>query len=313
MPKLVLTAIVAAVLFQPPTPTPQKLPERHPGRIWIDAAFVDSKGAPVTDINRNEVEVWIGHFLAPIEDFISVTPDNDAGRGGRYVVLLLDDITTPLVEIPRVKDVARHFVSRMGPDDRMAIVTLDGSAMESTSDHARLLQAIDAYNLRATGVIRRDLLGEHVLKTVSALAQALAAAGDQRKTIVAMGRSDVFDRPIPPVAAGVDLQPYWVDAMRSLALANTTLYVIDGSVLGERWMADSGEAGFARATGGNAFIGINDLDGAADRILAEASNYYLIGVKAPPVGGTANLRELQIKLKRRGVKVRARQDVSGGG
>jgi hypothetical protein len=38
----------------------------------------------------------------------------------------------------------------------------------------------------------------------------------------------------------------------------------------------------------------------------------LIGVKAPPVGRTADLRELQIKVKRKGVTVRAREAVSGG-
>ena len=293
-------------------PQSQKPPERHPGRIWIDAAFVDSKGTPVTDINRDEVQVWIGHFLAPIEDFISVTPDNDAGRGRRYLVLLLDDITTPLALVPRVKEAAKHFVSRMGPNDQMAVVTLDGSGMESTNDHARLLQAIDAYNVRATGVLRRDQLGEQVLKTISALAEALAAAGDQRKTIVAIGRSDIFDRPIPPIAMGLDLKPQWVDAMRAMALANATLYIVDASVLGARWMPDSGTAGFAHASGGTAFIGINDLDGAADKILAEAANYYLIGVKAPPVGGKADLSELQVKLKRRGITVRAREAVSGG-
>src|SRR6516164_6069919 len=85
---------------------------------------------------RGPDQLWIGHFLVPIEDFISVTPANDAGRGGRYIVLLLDDITTPIDQVPRVRDVARHVVSRLEPDDHMAIVTLNGSAMESTGDRA---------------------------------------------------------------------------------------------------------------------------------------------------------------------------------
>jgi len=38
----------------------------------------------------------------------------------------------------------------------------------------------------------------------------------------------------------------------------------------------------------------------------------LIGVKAPPVGKTADLRDVQIKIKRRGVTVRTREAVSGG-
>jgi VWFA-related protein len=292
-------------------PQGQKPQERGPDQLWIDAVFVDGKGAVVTDVQRDEVEVWIGHFLVPIEDFISVTPANDAGRGGRYIVLLLDDITTPIDQIPRVREVARHIVSRLEPEDHMAIVTLNGSAMESTGDRAPLLHAIEAYNVRATGVIRPDDLGAHVLQTMTSLAEQLAKAGDQRKTILAIGRSDFFDRPIP-ARYGRDLKPEWTAAMRAMAQANAALYVIDSTVLGARFLPDAGEAGFAHATGGQAFIGLNDLDGAADKVLAEASNYYLIGVKAPPVGKTAELRDIQIKIKRHGITVRTREAVSGG-
>jgi VWFA-related protein len=310
MMRLVL-AFALAVSAAGFTQSQQKPPERGPDQLWIDAVFVDGRGNVITDIRRDEVEVWIGHFLAPIEDFISVTPANDAGRGGRFIVLLLDDITTPLDQVPRVKDVARHIVSRMEPTDHVAIVTLNGSAMESTGDRTPLFRAIDSYNVRAVGVIRPEDLGAQVLNTMGALAEQLGKAGDQRKTILAIGRSDFFDRPIRPYG-GRDLKPEWMAAMRAMAQANATLYVIDSSTVGTRFLPDSGDAGFAHATGGQAFIGLNDLDGAADKVMTDASNYYLIGVKAPPVGKTANLRELQIKVKRKGVIVRAREAVSGG-
>jgi VWFA-related protein len=306
---VVALSISTAALAQRPA---DKQREHGPDQLWLDAVFVDGKGTVVTDVSREEVEVWIGHFLVPIEDFISVTPANDAGRGGRFIVLLLDDITTPLDQVPRVKEVARHIVSRMESHDHVAIVTLNGSAMESTGDRTPLLRAIDNYNVRATGVLRPDDLGAHVLQTIGALAEQLGKAGDQRKTILAIGRSDFFDRPIPPTRYGRDLKPEWMAAMRAMAQANATLYVIDSSMVGARFLPDTGDAGFAHATGGQAFIGLNDLDGAADKVLTEASNYYLIGVKAPPVGKTADLRDIQIKIKRRGVTVRTREAVSGG-
>jgi len=305
---LVALSISTAAIAQRPA---DKQQERGPDQLWLDAVFVDGKGAVVTDVRREEVEVWIGHFLVPIEEFISVTPGNDAGRGGRFVVLLLDDVTTPLDQVPRVKEVARHLVSRMEPDDHMAIVTLNGSGMESTGDRTPLLRAIENYNVRATGVLRPEDLAAHVFQTIGALAEQLGKVGDRRKTILAIGRSDFFDRPIRAYY-GRDLKPEWMAAMRAMAEANTTLYVIDSSMVGGRRLPDTGDAGFAHATGGQAFIGVNDLDGAADKVLAEASNYYLIGVKAPPVGKTADLRDIQIKIKRRGVTVRTREAVSGG-
>jgi hypothetical protein len=194
----------------------------------------------------------------------------------------------------------------------MAIVTLNGSVMESTGDRTPLLRAIDAYNIRATGVIRPDDLGAHVLRTMTSLAEQLGKAGDQRKTILAIGRSNFFDRPIPPPLFGRDLKPEWTAAMRAMAEANASLYVIDSSAVGGRFLPDTGDAGFAHATGGQAFIGTNDLSGAADKVLAEAANYYLIGVKAPPVGKTADLRDIRVKIKRHGIIVRSREAVAGG-
>jgi hypothetical protein len=189
---------------------------------------------------------------------------------------------------------------------------LNGGGMELTTDRGRLRQEIDHYNVRATGVWRADMIGEHVLATLADLAGKVAQAGDQRKTIVAIGRGDILDRPLPAPSAGHDLLPEWVQAMRVMALANASLYVIDSATLGARRLADRGDNGLAKAMGGHAFIGINDLNGAADHILREAANYYLIGLKAPPVGREADLRELEIKVKRRGVTVRTREAVSGG-
>jgi VWFA-related protein len=307
--RLVLSLALAAVATLPQAP--QKPVERGE-RLWIDAVFVDGKGNPVTDIRKDEIEAWVGHFLIPIDEFISVTPENDAGRGGRLMVLILDDVAVPYADVPRVKETARHFVERMAPGDRMAIVTLNGSGMESTDDRARLTRAIEAYNARATGIVRADVLGRHVLETLSTLSRQLAGAGDRRKTIVGIGRSDLFDRPIPRPSAGQDLLPEWLETMRVMALANTSLYVIDSGTLGSRRLPDRGDEGLAHATGGRAFVGINDLNGAADKIVREASNYYLIGVKAPPVGRDADLRELEVKVRRAGVTVRAREAVSGG-
>ena len=86
-------------------------------------------------------------------DAIAVTagspgsPDsrNNDEHGGRLVVLVMDDVTGQLTMIARAKEVARRFVTRMSPGDRMAVVMLNGGSMEATSDSARLLGAIDNY------------------------------------------------------------------------------------------------------------------------------------------------------------------------
>jgi VWFA-related protein len=300
---LALLAIAATALPQAPV-------ERGTARLLIDAVAFDRNGVPVVDLKQDEVEVWIGHFRVPIQSFAAVTPATDQ-RAGRLTVLVLDDLTLPLPLAGRAQEVARRFVNRMLPGDRMAIVSLDGSAMELTDDRTRLLRTIGAYGVRSAGLMPADRLGEHVLKTLGALSRQMVEAGGQRKTIVAIGSGWLFDRPIPPPSAGLDPRREWIGAMQAMALANVNLYVIDpAGMMTAR--ADSGGTGFARETGGFAFLSTNDLNGAADRIMREAANYYLIGVGDPPVGRGADLRELDVKVLRPGVTVRSRRTITGG-
>jgi VWFA-related protein len=307
MIRLLLPLVLLAL--GPVTDIPQAPSERGAGRIHVDAVATDRNGLPVMDLKPEEVEVWIGHFRVPIESFTVVTPG--ANPSGRLTVLVLDDVTLPLQLTGRAREVARRFVNRMLPEDRMAIVTLDGSAMESSNDRTRLLKAIDTYAVRTGGMMPIERLGEHVLKNLGALSAQMVEAGGQRKTIVAIGSGWLFDRPIPPAAVGVDPRKDWITAMQAMARANVSLYVIDPAGV-TTTRVDSGGNGFARETGGFAFIATNDLDGAADKIMREAANYYLIGVGDPPVGRGADLRELDVRVLRRGVSVRARRTITGG-
>src|SRR5207249_1231755 len=133
--------------------------ERGAGRIHIDAVALDKNGVPVMDLKPAEVEVWIGHFRVPIESFTVVTPAGNPS--GRLTVVVLDDVTVPVQQIGRVREVAKRFVTTMKPEDRIAIVNLDGSSMETTSDRAKLLRTIDTYAARSRGMMPMDRLGEH--------------------------------------------------------------------------------------------------------------------------------------------------------
>jgi hypothetical protein len=98
--------------------------------------------------------------------------------------------------------------------------------------------------------------------------------------------------------------------MRATASAGAHFYVIDPAGLGGLPLLN-GATGFARETGGHAFLNSNDFSGAADRIMSEASNYYVISIDDPPVRRSADLRELEVRVKREGVTVRARRALLG--
>jgi VWFA-related protein len=199
----------------------------------------------------------------------------------------------------------------MSPGDRMAIVMLSGVSAELTDDPVRLRRTIDSYNVRASAFARLDVLSEQILDTLATVSREVREAAPGRKAIVAIGPGAIFDRPLPLPGMGRDLAPQWTDTMRSLAMAHAHLYVIDPSGVGAT-LADSGEHGFARETGGRAFLSTNDTTDAVDRILRDAANYYVIGVSDPPVGRKSELRKLDVRVSRRGVTVLARRAIPGG-
>ncbi|MEO8075503.1 MAG: VWA domain-containing protein [Acidobacteriota bacterium] len=307
-PALIATALITSLVAA--GGHAQRQGEPRPGHLVIDVVALDRHDQPLSDIRRDEVEIWINHYRVPVESFIRITPTDDE-PSARSMVLLLDDVTLDPTVIPRAREAARRFVERMSPDDRIGIVTLEGPLIESTGDRARLLQAIDKYSQRLVGPLRRDQLSERVLTTLESVSRQMAEGAGRRKTIVAIGSAWLFDTPIPPPSVGRDLRPEWTAAMRAMASANASLYVIEPRGVGMTPGGYGGSSGFAREAGGYAFVSTNDLAGAADRILREASSYYLIGVADPPFGRSADLRGVEVRVLRKGVSVRARRAIPG--
>jgi VWFA-related protein len=306
MSRFLVTLIAAASAIAgpqapPPTPAPGPL-------LRIDAVAIDDRGNPVMDLKKEDLEVWMAGYRVPIETLTIVSPGN-GDRDGRIIVLLLDDAVVPLALTPRVREIARRFVERMSPGDRMAIVALNGSAMELTDDRTRLLKSINDYYVRAVGYSRLDQIGGHVLDTVTTLSRQLAEQGPGRKVIVGIGAAWLFDTPIPPPIVGRDQRPEWTAAMRAAAFANIGLYAIEPGGVGTSRFG--GSAGFANQTGGHAFVNTNDFNRAVDQVMREAGNYYLLEVADPPAQRKSDLRELEVRVHRRGVTIRARRQFPG--
>ncbi len=277
------------------------------GPLHIQVAAVDRNGRPVTDLKPDEFEVWINIFRVPIQTVTIVSPSSERPRS---FVLLLDDMAIQPADAPRVKDVARQFVKRLGPGDEMAVLPLNGGGAKTTTDRTQLLRAIESYNVRAVGVMPFDAVGQLVLNTYANVSRQFSEVAGE-KIFVGIGAGWLFDTPIPPPTMGRDLRKEWGETMRAIALANATVYVIDPGGVGTAPFATGGDAGFARETGGHSFINTNDYAGAVERIMRETSHFYILDVADPPVGRKADLRELDVRVLRKGVTVRARKWIPG--
>lgn len=280
-------------------------PVRPAATLDLEVVATDRDGQPVTDLKPDEFEVWINDFRIPIKTVTFVSPRT--GGRGTTLVLVLDDFSIDPISVPRIREAAKRFVERLQPGDQMAVVSLNGDAMKGTSDAKALLKAIDRHYARPVP-IQFDYAAQHVFRTVTALSRQIAEAPGGRKAIVAIGSGALFDRPIPPPGLSVDLRPDWVDAMRATATAHASVYVVDPAGVGTTPLM-GGSSGFARETGGFAFLNTNDSSRAADRIFSELRTYYVLTVENPPVGKKADLREVNVKVLRRGVTVRARRGI----
>jgi VWFA-related protein len=275
--------------------------------LRIDVVAIDERGATVTDLRPAELEVWISGYRAPIAEVSAVTPVSHPPT----IVLLLDNMAIGPTIVPHLKQVARHFVNRMAPGEQLAILPLHGGALGFTGDREQLLNQIEAFYPRGFP-FRPEDAGEDVLGTMETLARGLEERSAGRRIIVGIGAGWLFDRPLPPPGIR-DLNAQWISAMRAMAAANASLYVIDPVGLRPALGAGAygGESGLARQTGGYAFLTTNDLESAADRIRAEASFYYILRTANPPVQRGADLRDLEVKVRRKGVTVRARRAITG--
>jgi hypothetical protein len=186
---------------------------------------------------------------------------------------------------------------------------VEGPRLDGTGEPARLLQAIEQYHPQGFPLHIEDA-GEHVLRLLASTAKQMTEIPG-RKAIVAIGAAWLFDTPLPPPGLR-DLREVWLSAMRSMAAANVSLYVIDPvGIRPMQGFSYGGDSGFANETGGYAFLNTNDPAAAARRIVGESGTYYLLRMADPPVQRSADLRKVEVKVLRKNVTVRVRRGIPG--
>jgi len=108
--------------------------------------------------------------------------------------------------------------------------------------------------------------------------------------------SAFFDR-------GPDLNPRWLDAIRTTGEENVTVYVIDPQ--GVTGQLNDYSIGFAEQTGGYAWVNSGNFNGAVNQIWQESGSYYLLGYR-PPINDH-RLHKIEVKVNVPNTTVRARR------
>lgn len=307
--------------------------------VTIDVNATDARGRRIDDLKASDFELREEGALIPIESVRLVSaggaPQADAPATiqntsderreaskdeARLFAMFLDEYHVaagPNTE--RVRGALVQFVDReVGPRDLVFVMKPLDSLFEIrlTRDRdaaRRIIQGFDGrkgqYEPRnayerdyiAGTPVRIDAARTQVaLSAINALAVHLGSLTDRRKTLIVA--TEGIGR--PDRRRGQEYTPTIETIVRSANRLNVAIYPFDPRSAEPGATPDEGLQQLAEETDGQAIAA--DADADLHRAAAASSAYYLVSFRsAHPDDG--KFRELQAKVKRAGVRVRARK------
>jgi VWFA-related protein len=294
-------ALLAAVLALPAAPRGQRAIVPAGGDlVELDVLVLDRDGVPVGDLGVKDFEVKDDGRVVDIKTFAAVSGRHEDERPDSHVVLLLDDSSVPMTGTAVVQAMAQVILSRQQPGDEVTVVRLNNDRDEAFGDVETALARISQYH---AGVVPYQNLGtsERALKVIASVSRTLESVEHRRKLIVCIGGPRVCNVLEPqPRGYSVIWRP-WVEAVTAAARANVAVYAAMPVPIGTPMMLNGG---LVYATGGSAFANAMKFDRFVDALWREATDYYLLGYW--PSGGKRDLRSIDVKVARKGLRVRAR-------
>jgi VWFA-related protein len=180
----------------------------------------------------------------------------------------------------------------------------------------------------------RAFRARSVMATIRKLADFMAGVRGRRKAVLLIGEGvdyDIFEAVGLAGSTASSVIQDTHDAIAAATRGNVSLYAIDprgllsgtedligvsstlpdqgvgtSSIMSEQRRSQDSLRVLAANTGGFAAVNRNDMDSAFDRIVAENSSYYMLGFYAANERRDGRFRKLEVRLKRPGLRVRAR-------
>ncbi len=302
--------------------------------VEVSAIVTGADGRSVAGLLADDFEIEEDSKPVPVTAFAVVNTDVARQPAeGRFLVLLLDDTSAALTF--RIKQIAHMFSDRMSGNDVVAVLPLNGGKSTTTTCKETVTEEIDRFevstmSMRSFGGSGGSGLGRicpecvamsasasgpsgggngrsqsHTIETIADLARKLAKVPHRRKAIVCIGDAGLFDIQMRSTES-------LRGPIRDLSRADVSLDVIDA--VGLRPFEDGGgpglladdATGFARETGGRAFVNTNFFERSADELWQQEGHYYLLGYDLPTTAKKGR-HSINVRVKRPGVEVRARK------
>jgi VWFA-related protein len=304
--------------------------------VQVDAIVTDGSSKPVTDLSAADFELFDDGALVPISAFRFVAPApadwhddvvspirsvdderREAEREGvRLFAMFLDEYHVQSHDAMRVVAALSEFVNHLPPSDLLAVYGPWDSVLDVryTHDREAALRRVRAFEGRqGPHVMGRYPLDEGLRMQISTSAvdgiiTHLGGLSDGRKSLVI-----VSERLTAIEALGATgLERIGADAdfmsgvIRAANRYNVALYPLDPIGLTEFSTPQTDIFRvLASETGGIAMVNRNDYAGVLGQVTRDASAYYLLGY-APTHPNDGKFHKISVRVKRRGLSVRAR-------
>ncbi len=270
--------------------------------VELDVVAIDRRDAAVRDLTQEDFQITDGGKPVAVQTFGRIAARGRGADDERSVVLLMDDVGVPNSGTTPMRQIARLLLSPARPADEIAVVRLSRARDEPFGDFDTALERIAQYHGGAIPFSRRDT-PDAVLRAVARTASGLEPVEHRRKVVVCLGLQSVCDVQPPVSGSTDDFRKEWVVALAAAARANAALYMVDPTGLTQR--SGAGGTGLVRLSGGEVIANSNEFGAAAERLWRDASDYYLLGYWG--LAASNALRSVEVKTKRRDVRIRARQ------
>jgi hypothetical protein len=268
--------------------------------VEVDVAVLDGHERPVIGLSAQDFVVKEDGAPVEIKTFTEARPTtpNDPDNI-RSVVLLLDDVAVPAAGTQAMQIIAKAFLQSADAHDEVAVVRLHNPTDEAFGDRTVAESRIMRFQAASFPFADFNTASE-TLTRVAAVSRQLEGDDHRRKVIVCVGAPVVCNLD-EPTSGSVRPRHWssWVDAVTAAAKANVSVYAIIPGHMPLRG------GGLADLTGGEVFATMYDVGPAIDRILRDASSYYMLGYW--PAGKSREVHSIDVKVARRGLKVHARR------
>lgn len=338
---LVVASVALVVAQQPDTDVPQPTFRTGVSLVRVDVTVSGRDDETVADLQASDFEIREDDVLQTIESFTFVRLDGQKAPGDdmsldirsrahgevevarddvRVFALFLDDyhVSDDLATNFRIREALEEWVEKtIKPTD--IVVLMDPltpiSALEYSRSKADLIERIKKFKGREgvylpvrsaleEGQLQtrnpRRLRAEVTLTALNAIVTHLGSLRERRTSVIFVSQG-------PPLRfADAQLEPQLRDVLEAANKFNVTINVVDPTGLTGNMSRDVLWR-LSSETGGRAVLNTNGLAAGLMDVSRDASAYYLIGYSPTRAVADGKFHEIDVKVKRKGVRQLARR------